>query len=95
MAKFILEVPEGTTQCEHCSFADSEICSSAIWAEEGFDCSKYDFSDLEIEKWTDAHPNPNTIKKVFEFALEKTNFLIADNLDSIDWDKLIKQAMRE
>lgn len=46
-------------------------------------------------KWADTHPNPNTIKKIFEFALEKTNFLISDNLESIDWKVLIKKAMEE
>lgn len=45
-------------------------------------------------EWADEHPNPNTIKRIFKFALEKTNFLIADNLDSIDWDKLVKQALK-
>jgi hypothetical protein len=50
---------------------------------------------IEGAKWADAHPNPNTIKKIFEFALEKTNFLIADNLESIDWEVLIKKAMEE
>lgn len=49
----------------------------------------------EGAKWADEHPNPNTIKKIFEFALEKTNFLIADNLESIDWGVLIKKAMEE
>lgn len=44
-------------------------------------------------RWADEHPNPNTIKTVFKFALEKTNFLIADNLESIDWEVLIKKAM--
>ena len=50
---------------------------------------------IDGAKWADAHPNPNTIKKIFEFALEKTNFLIADNLESIDWKVLIKKAMEE
>ena len=45
-------------------------------------------------QWADNHPNPNTIKTIFKFALEKTNILIADNLESIDWDKLVKQAMK-
>lgn len=45
--------------------------------------------------WADEHPNPNIIKKIFKFALEKTNFLIADNLESVDWDVLIKKAMEE
>ena len=48
---------------------------------------------IDGAKWADEHPNPNTIKKIFEFALEKTNFLIADNLESIDWGVLIKKAM--
>ena len=50
MAKFILEIPEGSTACEHCPFSDSEICASAIWADEGFDCQKYDLSEVEIKK---------------------------------------------
>lgn len=52
-------------------------------------------SIIEGIKWADEHPNPNTIKKIFKFALEKTNFLIADNLESIDWGVLIKKAMEE
>lgn len=51
-------------------------------------------SIIEGIKWADEHPNPNTIKKIFKFALEKTNFLIADNLESIDWGVLIKKAMK-
>lgn len=46
-------------------------------------------------KWADEHPNTDTIKKICKFALRNTNFLVADNLDSIDWDKLVKQAMRK
>ena len=53
MAKFIVEVEEGHTQCEHCPFADSEICNSAIWADAGFNCQDYDLSELEIEKIED------------------------------------------
>jgi hypothetical protein len=52
-------------------------------------------SIIEGIKWSDEHPNPNTIKKIFKFALEKTNFLIADGLESIDWGVLIKKAMEE
>lgn len=44
-------------------------------------------------QWADTHPNPNTIKRIFKFALEKTNLLVADNLESIDWEVLIKKAM--
>ena len=50
---------------------------------------------IEGAKWADEHLNPNTIKKIFKFALEKTNFLLADNLESIDWGVLIKKAMEE
>ena len=46
-------------------------------------------------QWADRYPNPDTIKRILEFALNSTNFLIADNLDSIDWDKLVEQAMKE
>lgn len=52
-------------------------------------------SIIEGIKWSDEHPNPNTIKKIFKFALEKTNFLIADDLESIDWGVLIKKSMEE
>lgn len=53
------------------------------------------YAFVEGAKWADKHPNPDTIKKLFEFALNNTNFLIADNLDSIDWDKLVKRAVEE
>lgn len=53
MAKFIVEVEEGHTQCEHCPFADSEICVSDLWAGEGFNCQEYDFSEVEIKKVED------------------------------------------
>lgn len=46
-------------------------------------------------QWADKHPNPDTIKSIFEFALNNTNFLIADSLESIDWEVLIKKAMEE
>lgn len=51
MAKFIFNINKGTTLCEHCPFADSEICENALWSDVGFDCRKYDFSTLEIEKY--------------------------------------------
>lgn len=50
MAKFILEVDKGSTQCEHCPFADSEICNNAIWFDAGWDCRIYDLSTVEITK---------------------------------------------
>ena len=50
---------------------------------------------IDGAQWADKHPNPDTIKKLFEFALDNTNFLIADNLESIDWEVLIKKAMEE
>lgn len=48
MAKFIIEVDEGRTLCEHCPFADSEVCESVF--EDLFNCDKYDLSDLKITK---------------------------------------------
>jgi hypothetical protein len=53
------------------------------------------YAFVEGAKWADEHPNPDTIKSIFEFALNNTNFLIADNLESIDWEELVKQAMKE
>ena len=53
MAKFILEVEEGITLCEHCPFADSEICDSDIWSDEGFDCKTYNLSTIEIKQIED------------------------------------------
>lgn len=65
-------------------------------------CGFYDpIADAQEEsfiagaEWADEHPNTDTIKRIFEFALSNTNFLVEDNLDSIDWDKLVRQAMRE
>ena len=46
-------------------------------------------------KWADRCPNPDTIRKVFDFALNKTNLLIADSLDDVDWEELVKKAMKE
>lgn len=63
-----------------------DVCDDKICIEKAF---------IEGAKWADEHPNPNTIKKIFKFALERTNFLIADNLESIDWEVLIKKAMKE
>lgn len=48
MAKFIIEVDEGCTLCEHCPFADSEVCEGIF--EDLFICDKYDLSDLKITK---------------------------------------------
>lgn len=50
MTKFIFNIDEGTTLCEHCPFADSEICENALGSDTGFDCRKYDFSEIEIEQ---------------------------------------------
>lgn len=51
MTKFIVEVEEGHTQCEHCPFADSEVCEGAF--EDLFHCERYDLSDLKITKYGD------------------------------------------
>lgn len=50
---------------------------------------------IDGAQWADEHPNPNIIRKIFEFALEKTNFMIADSLQSIDFEVLVAQAMKE
>ena len=46
-------------------------------------------------KWADEHPNPDTVKRIFEFALYNTNFLIAESLQSIDFEVLVTRAMKE
>lgn len=46
-------------------------------------------------EWADRCPNPDTIRKVFNFALNKTNLLIADSLGDVDWEELVKKAMKE
>lgn len=48
MTKFIFNINEGITSCEHCPFADSEVCEGAF--EDLFICDKYDLSDLKITK---------------------------------------------
>lgn len=50
---------------------------------------------IDGAKWADEHPNPDTVKRLFEFALNNTNFLIADSLQSIDFEALVTQAMKE
>lgn len=46
-------------------------------------------------KWADEHPNPDTVKRIFEFALNNTNFLVVDSLQGIDFEVLVVQAMKE
>jgi hypothetical protein len=46
-------------------------------------------------KWADEHPNPDTVKKIFEVALNNTNFLIADSLQSIDFEVLVTYAIKK
>ena len=50
---------------------------------------------IDGAKWADEHPNPDAVKRIFEFALNNTNFLIADSLQSIDFEVLVAQAMKE
>lgn len=49
---------------------------------------------IDGAKWADEHPNPDTVKRLFEFALNNTNFLVADSLQSIDFEVLVSQAMK-
>lgn len=53
------------------------------------------YAFVEGAKWADEHPNPNTIKKIFEFALEKTNFMIADSLQSIDFEEFVDKLNKD
>ena len=46
-------------------------------------------------EWADTHPNSDTIKKIVWFALCQTNILIADSIDAVDWEALIKKAIEE
>lgn len=45
-------------------------------------------------KWADEHPSPDTVKRIFEFALNNTNFLVADSLQGVDFEVLVVQAMK-
>ena len=49
---------------------------------------------IDGAKWADEHPNPDTVKRLFEFALSNTNFLVADSLQSVDFEVLVAQAMK-
>ena len=51
MAKFILDVQEGTTQCEHCPFADSQFCDDNLYGFPDIDCHYYDLSTLTIKEY--------------------------------------------
>lgn len=44
-------------------------------------------------KWADDNPNMFIIKKVLLFALQRTNVLLADDWNDIDWHLLVKRAM--
>ena len=46
-------------------------------------------------KWADGNPNPEIIKRVFLYALQHTNILLADDWDEVRWNLLIKKAMEE
>lgn len=72
-----------------------EVTHFAQFGHSGRDMSAAYDAFIFGAQWADKHPNPNTIKTIFKFALEKTNFLIADNLENIDWKFLIKKAMEE
>lgn len=72
----------------------AEWSNDGGWSEKN-DIELVEKAFIEGAKWADEHPNPSTIKKIFEFALEKTNLLISDSLESIDWEVLIKKAMEE
>jgi hypothetical protein len=50
---------------------------------------------IDGAKWADEHPNPEIIKRVFLYALQNTNILLADDWDEVRWDLLIKKAMKE
>lgn len=43
----------------------------------------------------DQHPSVDTVKKIICYALKHTNIMLAENLESIDWNLLIKKAMEE
>lgn len=46
-------------------------------------------------EWADSNPNPEIIKRVFLYALQNTNILLADDWDGVRWNLLIKKAMEE
>lgn len=50
---------------------------------------------IDGAEWADEHPNPEIIKRVFLYALQNTNILLADDWDKVRWNLLIKKAMEE
>lgn len=46
-------------------------------------------------KWADQYPSVDTVKKIICYALKHTNIMFAENLESIEWDLLIKKAMED
>lgn len=46
-------------------------------------------------EWADSNPNPEIIKKVFLYAIQHTNILLADDWDGVRWNLLIKKAMEK
>ena len=53
MAKFILEVPEGHTECEHCPFADSQFCYDNLDDVAELDCHSFNLSTITIKQIED------------------------------------------
>jgi hypothetical protein len=53
------------------------------------------YAFVEGVKWADSNPNPEIIKRVLLYALQRTNILLADDWDEVRWDLLIKKAMEE
>ncbi len=47
-------------------------------------------------EWADQkNPSVDTVKKIICYALKHTNIMLAENLESIEWDLLIKKAMED
>jgi hypothetical protein len=53
------------------------------------------YAFVEGVKWADSNPNPEIIKRVLLYALQRTNILLADDWDKVRWNLLIKKAMKE
>lgn len=51
MAKWVLEIPEGYTNCTHCPCCDGDAVASRMC--EKFDCDKYDLSQMILTKIED------------------------------------------
>ena len=51
---------------------------------------------IQGAEWADQNPSVDTVKKIVCYALKRTNIMLAEDLENgVDWELLIKKAMKD